>query len=114
MKDYERYVLWLEYFNSELKRREGRRVPLSAATRAPRLEELTEACRRLNLQPSAQPAAFPRNGRPNSGYVSVKKVKPKQALLTRVAKELTVVRGRAGAKQSSQQQPQKKQQAGNV
>lgn len=109
MKDYERYVVWLEYFNSELKRNQGRRVPLSAATKAPRLEELTEACRRLNLQPSAQPAAFPRNGRPDSGYVSVKKAKPKQALLVNIAKELTVVRGKAAAKQPSQQQPQKKQ-----
>ncbi len=106
MKDYERYVVWLDYFNSELKRNQGRRVPMSAATRAPKLEELTEACRRLNLQPSAQPASFPRNGRPDSGYVSVKKVKPKQALLARIAKELTVVRGRAQTKQQSQQ-PQK-------
>lgn len=108
MKDYERYVVWLEYFNSELKRNQGRRVPLSAATKAPRLEELTEACKRLNLQPSAQPAAFPRNGRPDSGYVSVRKLKPKQALLVKIAKELTVVRGRATAKQPSQPS-QKKQ-----
>jgi signal recognition particle subunit SEC65 len=109
MKEYERYVVWLEYFNSELKRNQGRRVPLSAATKAPKLEELTEACRRLNLQPSAQPAAFPRGGRADSGYVSVKKVKPKQTLLAKIAKELTVVRGRAAAKQASQQQPQRKQ-----
>jgi len=107
MKDYDRYVVWLDYFSSELKRNQGRRVPMSAATRAPKLEELTEACRRLNLQPSAQPAAFPRTGRPDSGYVSVKKSKPKQALLARIAKELTVVRGKAAAKQPSQQ-PQKK------
>jgi len=107
MKDYDRYVVWLEYFNSELKRNEGRRVPLSAATRAPKLEELTEACRRLNLQPSAQPATFPRNGGADSGYVTVKKLKPKQALLVKIAKELTVVRGRAAAKQPLQS-PQKK------
>ena len=113
MKDYERYVVWLDYFNSELKRNEGRRVPMSVATRAPKLEELTEACKRLNLQPSAQPAAYPRNSRPDSGYVSIRKVKPKQALLTKIAKELTVVRGKTAAKQPSQQ-PQKKRQAGNV
>lgn len=106
MKDYERYVVWLEYFNSELKRNQGRRIPLSAATRAPKLEELAEACRRLNLQPSAQPAAFPRGGRADSGYVSVRKVKPKQGLLLKIAKELTVVRGRAAKQQV--QSPQKK------
>ena len=107
MKDYERYVVWLEYFNSELKRNQGRRIPLSAATRAPKLEELTEACRRLNLQPSAQPAAFPRGGRADSGYVSIRKVKPKQALLAKIAKELTVVRGRAASKQTPQQSQKK-------
>ena len=104
MKEYEKYVVWLDYFNSELKRNEGRRVPMSAATRAPKLEELTEACKRLNLQPSAQPAAFPRNVHTDSGYVSVKKVKPKGVLLAKIAKELTVVRGRAAAKQPPQQQ----------
>ncbi len=107
MKDYDRYVVWLDYFNSELKRNGGRRVPMSVATRAPKLEELTEACKRLNLQPSAQPAAYPRNGRPDSGYVSVRKVKPKQALLTKIAKELAVVRGKIAARQPSQS-PQKK------
>ena len=113
MKDYDKYVVWLDYFNSELKRNEGRRVPMSAATRAPKLEELTEACRRLNLQPSAQPATFPRNGKQESGYVSIRKVKPKQALLAKIAKELTIVRGRAAAKQPAQS-PQKKRGAGNV
>lgn len=108
MKDYERYVVWLDYFNSELKRTQGRRVPLSAATKAPKLEELTEACRKLNLQPTSQGAAYPRSGRSGSGYVSVKKLKPKQALVARIAKELTVVRGRAAGKQGMSQAPQKK------
>ncbi|MBI3840887.1 MAG: signal recognition particle subunit SRP19/SEC65 family protein [Thaumarchaeota archaeon] len=93
MKEYERYVIWLGYFNSELKRREGRRVPLSAATKAPSLEELGEACRRLNLQPIPQPARHPAASWRDSGYVSVIKQKPKKALLLKVAKELAVVRG---------------------
>ncbi len=99
MKDYDRYVLWLEYFNSENKRSDGRRVPLNSATKAPTLEELGEACRRLNLQPSAQPARHPGSPFKESGYVSVTKVKPKRALILKVAKELTVVRGSAQRKQ---------------
>ena len=43
MKAYERFVIWLEYFNSELKRRQGRRLPLNAAIRSPTLKELDEA-----------------------------------------------------------------------
>lgn len=102
MKEYERYVVWLDYFNSELKREGGRRVPLSIATRAPRLEELEEACRRLNLQPSPQEASYPSSSPRRSGYVSVRKSKPKQALVLKIAKELSVVRGLAIRRQGQQ------------
>ncbi len=93
MKDYERYIFWLDYFNSELKRGEGRRVPLSSATRAPTLDELSEAARRLNLQPDSVPAQYPPSPGRASGYVSVRKAKPKHEVLGELAKELSVVRG---------------------
>jgi len=98
LKDYERYVVWLEYFNSELKRSEGRRVPLSLATRGPKAEELQEACKRLNLQPELQTGSYPSSGRRDSAYVSIRKEKPKQALMLKIAKELSAVRGRAPKK----------------
>jgi signal recognition particle subunit SEC65 len=107
MKDYDRYVVWLDYFDSELKREDGRRVPLSAATTAPRLEELEEACRRLNLQPTPQPASYPASAPKKTGYVSVRKLKPKHALILRIAKELSVVRGLAAKRQAHQQNPKK-------
>lgn len=108
MKEYERYVIWLDYFNSELKRSEGRRVPLNSATRAPTLEELGEACRRLNIQPTPKAARFPSTPSRESGYVSVAKTKPKHALVMKVAKELSVVRGFAQRKQGTASQIQKK------
>jgi signal recognition particle subunit SEC65 len=108
MKDYGRYVVWLDYFNSELKRADGRRVPLSTATRSPTLEELEDACRRLDLQPTSQRASFPAAASRASGYVSIKKTKPKQGLVLKIAKELSVVRGQAAKKQGHQQPGQKK------
>jgi len=93
LKAYERFVFWLEYFNSELKRRQGRRVPLNAAIRSPTLKELDEACRRLALDPKPQAATFPRSAKRSSGYVSVKKEGPKQKLLVKIARQLSVVRG---------------------
>jgi len=108
MKEYERHVLWLDYFNSELKRSQGRRVPLNAATRAPALQELEDACRRLNLQPTSQQAAYPSRRHEQSGYVSVRKAKPKQALVLKVAKELSVVRGQAQKRQPQAQKDRKK------
>jgi signal recognition particle subunit SEC65 len=101
MKDYGRYVIWLDYFNSELKRSQGRRVPLSFATRAPSLDELAEASRRLNLQPEPQVARYPGNSAASSGYVSVVKRKPKTEFVLRIAKELTTVRSTAQKKQAS-------------
>ena len=100
MKDYERYVFWLDYFNSETKRSEGRRVPLSSATRAPTLEELGEASRRLDLQPDPAKARFPSAPTKESGYVSVKKAKAKHRLLMDLARELAVVRGMAQRKEA--------------
>ncbi len=103
MKDYDRYVFWLDYFDSELKRTQGRRVPLSSATRAPTLAELGEACRRLNLQPQPQQARYPSMPTKDSGYVSVTKASGKRALLLKIAKELTIVRGLSQKRQPQAQ-----------
>jgi len=99
MKDYDRYVFWVDYFDSELKRNDGRRVPLSSATKAPQLAELGEACRRLNLQPQAQAARHPSRPTKESGYVSVIKSGKKHELLLRISRELSTVRGLAQRKQ---------------
>lgn len=108
MKEYGRHVFWLEYFDSELKRSQGRRIPLSTATRGPTLPELVEACKRLNLQPQPQTARYPALPTKESGYVSVTKANPKQALLRKVAKELSVVRGMAAKRQPQGQKVRKK------
>ncbi len=109
MKEYDRHVIWLDYFNSELKRSEGRRVPLNSATRTPTIEELSEACRRLDLKPVPQSAKYPSFPTRQSGYVSVSKSSPKRKAVLGVAKELSVVRGMALKKQSSGRPSQKKQ-----
>ena len=108
MKDYDRQIFWLDYFDSELKRSDGRRVPLPSATRTPTLAELEEACRRLNLQPERQPAKYPSVPAKESGYVSVIKANPKHASLVKIARELSVVRGMSQKKQASAQHSRKK------
>ena len=108
MKDYERYIFWLDYFNSELKQSEGRRVPLSSATKGPTLDELGEAARRLNLQPENVPASYPQSPSRASGFVSVRKAKSKHLLLLDLSKELSVVRGIAQRKGAQKQSNRKK------
>lgn len=98
MKSYDHFVVWLSYFDSELKQREGRRLPLHSCVRSPTLEELVEACRRLKLEPEPQQARYPKSVQRPSGYVSIKKIPTKMKLLVSVARELSVVRGEKAQK----------------
>jgi signal recognition particle subunit SRP19 len=93
MKEYERFVVWLDYIDSERKRSEGRRVPLNSCVRAPTLEELAQACKMLNIDAQPQKAFYPRKSRRQSGYVSIKKNGPKQQIIMSVARELSRIRG---------------------
>ena len=93
MKEYERVVVWLDYLDSERKRREGRRVPLNSCVRAPTLEELLQACKKLGLDAQPQKAFLPRSPRRQSGYVSIGKKGQKQQLITSIARELSKIRG---------------------
>ncbi len=99
MKSYDRFVVWLDYLDSERKRSEGRRVPLNSCSRAPTLDELTLACARLNLHPEPQVARFPSAASRISGYVSVDKRSRKQPELMQISRELSKVKGERAAGQ---------------
>ncbi|HEV3433662.1 MAG TPA: signal recognition particle subunit SRP19/SEC65 family protein [Nitrososphaera sp.] len=77
MKDYEHVVLWLDYFNKNLKRRQGRKVKRDQAVFDPTVQELVEATRAAGFQLSDQDinsdARFPRRSFAKSGYVMVAK-----------------------------------------
>lgn len=77
MKDYDHLVLWLDYFNKNLKRRQGRKVNREQAVFDPTVQELAEAARAAGLQFSDQEmnseARFPRRSFVKSGYVMVAK-----------------------------------------
>jgi signal recognition particle subunit SRP19 len=77
LKDYEHVVLWLDYFNKNLKRRQGRKVKRDQAVFDPTVQELVEATRAAGFQLSDQEinidARFPRRSFVKSGYVMVAK-----------------------------------------
>ncbi len=77
MKDYEHVVLWIDYFNKNLKRRQGRKVKRDQAVFDPTVQELVEATRAAGFQLSDQEintdARFPRRSFVKSGYVMVAK-----------------------------------------
>ena len=93
MKEYERMVVWLDYLDSERKRAEGRRVPLNSCVRAPSLEEMAQACKKLSLDAQPQKAFYPKAARRQSGYVSIKKTGRKQQVIMAIAREMSRIRG---------------------
>ena len=93
LKEYERLVVWLDYLDSERKRSEGRRIPLNSCVRAPTLDELMLACKKLNLDAQSQTAFHPRASRRQSGYVSIKKQGQKQQVIMAIAREMSRIRG---------------------
>ncbi len=95
MKEEDRQILWLDYFDSSYSRSEGRRVPINMAVKSPTLDELLKAVKAIGLDGIAFEAKHPKRPRRKSGYVSVPKVMKKQELLIKVAKSLMEVRGRA-------------------
>jgi signal recognition particle subunit SRP19 len=77
LKDYEHVVLWLDYFNKNLRRRQGRKVKRDHAVFDPSIQDLTEAARAAGFQLSEQEinsdARFPRRSFVKSGYIMVAK-----------------------------------------
>ena len=77
LKDYDHVVLWLDYFNKNLKRRQARKVNREQAVFDPTVQELAEAAKAAGLQFSDQEmnseAKFPRRSFVKSGYVMVAK-----------------------------------------
>jgi signal recognition particle subunit SRP19 len=94
LKDYEHVVLWLDYFNKNLKRRQGRKVKRDQAVFDPTVQELAEATRAAGFQFSDQEinndARFPRRSFVKSGYVMVAKKEgvKKSQIISEVATKL--------------------------
>lgn len=87
-------IVWLIYFDASISRRSGRRVSRKLAVDAPTLEELVEACKRLNLSFQVKESArYPRMWWSRGGYVIVDKVnKSKGRLLEVLALEIRRLR----------------------
>jgi signal recognition particle subunit SRP19 len=94
LKDYEHVVLWLDYFNRNLKRRQGRKVKRDQAVFDPTVQDLVEAARAAGLQFSEQEinsdARFPRRSFVKSGYIMVAKKEgiKKSQIIDEVANKL--------------------------
>lgn len=103
MKDYDHVILWLDYFNKNLKRRQGRKVHHDRAVFDPTVQELAEAARAAGFVFSDQEmridAKFPRRSFTKSGYVMVAKKEgiKKSQVIKQVADKLWQRKKQKGA-----------------
>ena len=100
MKDYDHVILWLDYFNKNLKVRQGRRVKREQAIFDPTITELVEAAKAAGYDVADDAindhARFPRRSFVKSGYVMVAKKEgvKKSKMLDSVSEKLVQKRAR--------------------
>ena len=77
MKDYDHFIIWLDYINKNLSRKKGRRIKRENAVYDPTFSELYEAAveegLEITLDSSNDHARFPRRSYVRSGYIMIPK-----------------------------------------
>jgi signal recognition particle subunit SRP19 len=96
MKDYEHIVIWLDYFNRNLKKSKGRRQGLEKCIFDPSLKELTDATKvaGFEITESNDKVRFPKRPFVRSGYVVLPKGSPKTKILNKISEKLTLKRSK--------------------
>ncbi len=96
MKDYEHVVIWLDYFNKNLKKSKGRRLGLEKCVFDPSLKELTDATKLAGFEvtESNDKVRFPRRPFVRSGYVILPKGSSKTIILNKISEKLVAKRSK--------------------
>ena len=96
MKDYEHVVIWLDYFNKNLKKSKGRRVGLEKCIFDPSLKELSDATKAAGFEitESNDKVRFPKRPFVRSGYVILPKGSPKTKILNKISEKLIAKRSK--------------------
>ena len=96
MKDYEHIVIWLDYFNKNLKKSKGRRLGLEKCVFDPSLKELTDAAKAAGFEitESDDKVRFPKRPFVRSGYVDLPKGSSKTKILNKISEKLVAKRSK--------------------
>lgn len=111
MKDYDRVVVWLDYFNKNLKKSRGRRLSLAKCIFDPSFKELSEAADEAGLAISEtnEKARFPRRPYVRSGYISLPKSdRTKSAILNAISAVLVAKRAKARTQKDKKKKKKRK------
>ena len=96
MKDYEHVVIWLDYFNKNLKKSKGRRLGLEKCVFDPSLKELMDATTAVGfeIKESDDKVRFPKRPYVRSGYVVLPKGSSKTKILNKISEKLVSKRSK--------------------
>jgi signal recognition particle subunit SRP19 len=96
MKDYEHIVIWLDYFNKNLKKSKGRKLGLQKSIFDPSLKELIDATKAAGYEitESDDKVRFPKRPFVRSGYVIVPKGSSKTKILDKISEKLVLKRSK--------------------
>jgi len=96
MKDYEHVVIWLDYFNKNLKKSKGRRLGLAKCVFDPSLKELKDAAKSAGLEvtESNEKVRFPKRPFVRSGYIVLPKESTKTKILNKISEKLVSKRSK--------------------
>ena len=96
MKDYEHIVIWLDYFNKNLKKSKGRRQKLEKCIFDPSLKELIDATTSAGFEitESDDKVRFPKRPFVRSGYVILPKGSHKTKILNKMSEKLILKRSK--------------------
>ena len=96
MKDYEHIVIWLDYFNKNLKKSKGRKLGLQKSVFDPSLKELVDATKAAGYEitESDDKVRFPKRPFVRSGYVIVPKESSKTKILNKISEKLVLKRSK--------------------
>ena len=96
MKDYDHVVIWLDYFNKNLKKSKGRRQGLEKCVFDPSLKELVDATTSAGFEitESDDKVRFPKRPFVRSGYVVLPKGSSKTKILNKISEKLILKRSK--------------------
>ena len=96
MKDYEHIVIWLDYFNKNLKKSKGRRVGLEKCVFDPSLKELVDATTSAGFEitETNDKVRFPRRPFVRSGYIVLPKGSSKTKIINKISEKLVSKRAK--------------------
>jgi signal recognition particle subunit SRP19 len=84
LKDYDHFIIWLDYLNKNLSRRKGRRISKEQAIFDPTFYELFQAAvdngLDITTDNSNDHARYPRRSFVRSGYIMIPKIDNKKKI----------------------------------